>query len=213
MDGVVSDVLYRPDEEPRNETERLALENVILQSFRIIEALFGEPGDEKKFRERMKQRGLDADEAVGFPGRRRQKLLKRILWLQEARDSAAAHGRRRRRTPFTMYEGMEAQHVADSILNRALWFSAESRGRRGTDDEIGFLLGEMHPDPEHPKWMFNKKVYRGKSAVDLARVPGGLRRVINRIERENRKARRENSAASRKSVAEWLKNRQHGEDD
>jgi len=39
MDGVVREVLYEPRREPDNESERLGLENVVLQSFRTIEAV------------------------------------------------------------------------------------------------------------------------------------------------------------------------------
>lgn len=40
---------------------------------------------------------MDYDERVGFAGRRKDKLGDRILWLHDARGSAAAHGNRRRR--------------------------------------------------------------------------------------------------------------------
>jgi hypothetical protein len=43
MDGVVREVLRDPKREPKNEDERLAFEKVVLQSFRTIEAIVGEP--------------------------------------------------------------------------------------------------------------------------------------------------------------------------
>jgi hypothetical protein len=136
MDGVVGEVLHDPGQHPDNESQRLALENVVLQSFRVVEAIAGEPGNEQRFRQRLKLWGIGYDERVGFPGRRKQKLGHRICWLQDVRDSAAAHGRRRRRSPFTMFEAMEAQHLADVMLHRALWFAAESLGRVGDEAEI-----------------------------------------------------------------------------
>jgi hypothetical protein len=176
MDGVVNEVRRQPKQEPENESQRLSMENIVLQSFRTIEALVGEPGDERRFRTRLKAYGLDYDERVGFGLRRRNRLGERIRWLQEARDSAAAHGRRRRRHPFTLYEAMEAQHLADAVLDRALWFTAESLGRKGDVTEIGFLLGEMlHASLN---WVTDQKRFRGKSAVDLAQEPGGLGRVF-----------------------------------
>jgi hypothetical protein len=187
MDGVVREVLNEPRQEPENESERLALENVVLQAFRTIEAIVGEPGNnEQRFRARLKAFGIDYTERVGFPGRRKQRLGDRIRWLQDARDSAAAHGKRRRRNPFTMFEAMEAQHLADTVLHSALWFTAESIGRAGDDTEIAFLLAEMFQDPRDPGWVNDKKRFRGKSAVDLARTPGGLTRIVRYRERQPR---------------------------
>jgi hypothetical protein len=177
--GVVGEILYQPKRTAEVETERLAFENVILQALRVIEALVGEPGNEKRFRERLKERGLDYDERVGFSRRRQQKLGERILWLQEARDSAAAHGRRRRHHPFTIFEAMEAQHLADHVLHRSLWAAADSRGRTGEDGEIGFLLSEMYfLEEETPGWVLDSERFGGKNAVELARVPGGLGTII-----------------------------------
>jgi hypothetical protein len=176
MDGVVSEVLYDPKREPENEVERLAVENLVLQSFRTVEAIVGEPGSVGRFHDRLKTWGMDPDERVGFPGRPKHRLEDRIRWLQEARDSAAAHGRRRRGNPFTQFEAMEAQHLADAVLERALWWKAESLGRVGDESEVAFLLEEMFPI--YPGWAKDRTLFRGKRAVDLARTPGGLTRVL-----------------------------------
>jgi len=184
MDGVVGEVLYEPRRKPENETERLALENVVLQSFRIVEAIVGEPGDLKRFRERLKAWGIDYNERVGFPGRRKHRLEDRIRWLQDARDSAAAHGRRKRRSPFTLFEAMEAQHLADAVLERALWWKAETLGREGDESEVAFLLEAMFPN--YPGWAKDKRPFRGKRAVDLARTAGGLARIRRYHERQDR---------------------------
>lgn len=176
MDGVVSDVLYEPKREPENESERLALEHLVLQSFRTVEAIVGEPGgNEERFRERLKARGLDWNERVGFRGRSRRRLEDRIRWLQGVRDAAAAHGKRRRLNPLTHYEVMEAQHLADSVLQRALWQTAEKREREGDEAEVAFLLEEMFPN--YPGWVRDKKLFKGNRAVDLARIPEGLKKV------------------------------------
>jgi hypothetical protein len=183
MDGVVWEVLREPKQEPETETQRLSVENVVLQAFRTIEALVGEPGDERKFRTRLKAYGMDYDEPVGFGLRRRHRLGERIRWLQQARDSAAAHGKRRRTRPFTMYEVMEAQHLADSVLHNALWFTAASTGRTGDDGEIAFLLAEMFPGPSSPQWVNDTRLFRGRSAVDLVREPAGLKVVTKYLQR------------------------------
>jgi hypothetical protein len=180
--GAVRDVLYEPKQQPSNETDRLALENVVLQAFRTIEAVVGEPGKDQRFRQRLQSWGLTYDKRVGFPGHRKQKLGDRIYWLRDARDSAAAHGKRRRANPFTMVEAMEAQHLASTVLDHALWSTAEAIGRRGTETEIAFLLQEMYPTlvDVASGWATDKRLFQGKSAVDLARCPGGLRRVVKR---------------------------------
>jgi len=187
MDGVVTDVLHEPKRGPENERERLALENVILQSFRTVEAIVGEPGkDERRFHSRMRAVDLDPSELVGFPGRRKKRLDDRIRWLQAARDSATAHGKRRRPTPFTMFEGMEAQHIADSVLHRALWLMAETHGRSGSGEEIGFLLAEMFQDLEDPNWTNDPTLFGGRSAVELAQSPNGLRTILQHRERQSK---------------------------
>ncbi len=184
MDGVVRDVLNEPKRRPETEIERLAWEHVVLQSFRAIEALVGEPGKNlDRFRERLRDWGLDYHERVGFPGRAKQRLEDRILWLQDARDSAAAHGKRRRLTPFTLFEAMEAQHLADHILHTALWSTAESLGRQGAESEIAFLLEEMFTQSPwnlvwNPGWSKKRELFNGKRAVDLARAPGGLAKIV-----------------------------------
>jgi hypothetical protein len=184
MDGVVHEVLYEPRREPENEIERLSLENVVLQSFRAVEAIVGEPGNLKRFRERLKVWGIGHNELVGFPGRRMHRLEDRIRWLQNARDSAAAHGRRRRPNPFTLFEAMGAQHLADAVLQRALWWKAKSLGREGDESEVAFLLEAMFPN--YPGWAKDKKLFRGKRAVDLARTPGGLAKILRYRERQAR---------------------------
>jgi hypothetical protein len=168
MDGVAGDVLHEPRQEPENESQRLGLESVVLQSFRTIEAVVGEPGNEKRFRARLNAWGMSYDERVGFPGRGKRRLGDRIRWLQYARDSAAAHDKRRRRNPFTMFEAMEAQHLADAVLHLVLRFTAESSGRTGDEAEIAFLLAEMFPDPGNPGWVNDRTRFRGNRSCKLS---------------------------------------------
>jgi len=181
MDGVVREILDEPRQEPDNEIERLGLEHVVLQAFRTVEAVVGEPGNLKKLRARLKSWGIDHNERVGFGRHRRHRLEDRILWLQDARDSAAAHGRRRRHNPFTLFEAMEAQHLAHLVLQRALWWKAETLGREGDESEVAFLLEAMFPND--PGWAKDKKLFRGKRAVDLARTSGGLSKILRDRER------------------------------
>ena len=194
MDGLVRDVLLDPKQEPQNEIERLALEQVVLQSFRTVEALVGEPGkNEKRFQDRLRAYGIKHNELVGFRSRHKHKLTDRLRWLQGLRDEVAAHGKRRRQKPLTMVEVMEAQHLADAVLGHALWWTAESQGRMGDEREVAFLLQAMagrYPFGREdkklfaPGWALNKKLFAGKCAADLARTSGGLARVLRYHERK-----------------------------
>ena len=127
---VVTEILHDPEGSPETEQERLRLENVVLSGYRTVEALVGEPGREPRFRARLQAFGIDFDEPVGFHGYPKMPLGRRIYWLQTIRDEAAAHGQRRRRTPLSFFEAMEAQELADSVLHKALWHGASVRGRR-----------------------------------------------------------------------------------
>ena len=83
---------------------------------------------------------------------------------------------------FTLIEAMEAQHLAHLVLARAIWWKAESLGREGDESEVAFLLEEMFP--HNPGWAKDKRLFKGKRAVDLARTPGGLARVLRYRERQ-----------------------------
>lgn len=62
------------------------------------------------------------------------------------------------------------------MLHRALWWKAQLEGREGDEPEVAFLLEEMFVD--YPGWSRDKKLFRGRRAVDLARTPGGLDKVL-----------------------------------
>jgi hypothetical protein len=199
MDGVVREVLDEPRRGPKNETERLGFEHVVLQALRTVEVIVGEPGkNTDRLHERFRAWGIDPDELIGFRGYRKQRLEDRIRWLQEARDSAAAHGKRRRREPFTLFEAMEAQHLADHVLHRALWFTAESHGREGDESEVAFLLEAMFPN--YPGWTRDKRLFQGKRAVDLARTPGGLVSIGKLQERRVKALFRKNPKTKNRST-------------
>lgn len=119
---------------------------------------------------------VDADSKPASPAARYGcRLGERIRWLREARDSAAANGKRRRLSPFTTYEAMEAHHVADAVLRRALWFTAESLGRKGDVTEISFLLGAILA--VSPNWVTDKISSRQERSRSCSRA-GGLARVF-----------------------------------
>jgi hypothetical protein len=85
---------------------------------------------------------------------------------------------------------MEAQHLAEHVLNMALWSTADSSGRNGEDNEIAFLLEEMLGGRviSRPVWeegWTTEKLFDGKRAVDLARTPGGLKTITDAYEADS----------------------------
>jgi len=154
----IGNVVRKRRKTPEVERERQNLEAVILNSFRTVEAIVGEPGkDRRKFQQRLASRGLSYEERVGFPGTRRRPLGDVIYDLQELRDSTSAHGIRRRRRPVTWFEAMNAQHLAESLLHQALWVECCRRGRpEGTDEEVAYLLKRMYPFCSGSDWWSRK---------------------------------------------------------
>jgi hypothetical protein len=162
------------------EHERQKLERLVLSSFRVLEAIVGEPGkDKERFRARLAARGLDFRESVGFPGTKRRPLGEAICWLQELRDSTSAHGIRRRKHPVTWYEAMGAQHLAESVLHQALWNECSRRGRReGTQEEVSYLLTHMYPLCADSDWLTRPfPELDGGTPIEASREPGGPARV------------------------------------
>ena len=56
--------------------------------------------------------------------------------------------------------------------------------REGDESEIAFLLEAI--DPNYPGWAMDKRLFSGKRAVDLARTPGGLAKILKYQERRAR---------------------------
>jgi hypothetical protein len=177
--GSVRNVLRRRNTTPDFERERQELEHVVLSSFRVIEAIVGEPGSEARFRKLLTQRGLSFDETVGFPGTRRRSLGNAIRNLQKLRDSTSAHGVRRRHDPVTWYEATEAQHLAENVLHQVLWQACCERGRpEGTIEETQYLLDQMYPFCRTTGWLSRPFAeLDGMTPVEASRQPNGLAKV------------------------------------
>lgn len=164
-----------------HERDRLRLENVVLSSFRTIEAIVGEPGREARFRAILRARGLDFDELVGFPGTRRKKLGPTIYALQRLRDATSAHGIRRRPNPVSWLEAMQAQHLAESVFHQALWQECCRVGRpEGVDEELTYLLRLMYPFRKPDDWCERSLPALGNlTAIQASRQPSGPKRLEN----------------------------------
>jgi hypothetical protein len=176
----ISDALRRRRKVADLERERQSLEAVVLNSFRVVEAIVGEPGkDRDKFRKRMATKGLDFDERVGFRGSRRKAFGEEIYRLQELRDSTSAHGIRRRKHPVTFFEAMRAQHLAESLLHQVLWQECCRTGRPyGTPEELAYLLELMYPFCADSGWLTRAFTeLEGKTPIQASMEPGGPAKV------------------------------------
>jgi hypothetical protein len=174
----IGKILLRRNMPVEHERDRLNLENVILSSFRTVESIVGEPGRENRFRAMLALRGLDFDELVGFPGTRRKRLGETIYALQRLRDATSAHGVRRRPTPVSWFEAMQAQHLAESVFHQALWHECRRAGRpEGGDEELRYLLHLMYPFREPNDWTGISRAELGNlTPIQAARQPRGLER-------------------------------------
>jgi hypothetical protein len=181
----ISNVRRRRKLSAEYEREKLKLENVVLSSFRVVEAIVGEPGREERFKKSLASWGLDFDELVGFPGTKRKSLGKAIYALQKLRDTTSAHGIRRRPSPITWYEAMEAQHLAESVLHQALWQECCRRGRpEGTDVELRYLLNQMYPLCAFTGWLGQTfSELDGMTPLEASRHPNGPAKVQGLSER------------------------------
>jgi hypothetical protein len=175
----MSNILRRRSMPVEHERDRLQLENVILGSFRTVEAIVGEPGRENRFRGMLASRGLDFDELVGFPGTRRKKLGQTIYSLQRLRDATSAHGIRRRSVPISWLEAMQAQHLAESVFHQALWQECCRVGRpEGGDEELRYLLRLMYPFQKSDDWTERSFASLGNlTPIQASRQADGLKRL------------------------------------
>lgn len=174
----VTTVLGSPEEAPSAEQERVRLEQVVLNAFKTVEALAGEPGKEDRFRRLLAAAGINHDEEVGFRGRQRVAIGNKIRWLQVIRDSFAGHGKRRRTKPVTFFEAMEAQKLAQAVLHRAIWHAGSERGRAdGSLEETAYLLSRMLYCRRD--WLIHSDPHLGRIPAELARTPGGLIQVAD----------------------------------
>jgi hypothetical protein len=181
-DGI-GNILRRRNMPVEHERDRLNLENVVLSSFRTVEAIVGEPGRENRFRAMLASRWFDFDEFVGFPGTRRKRLGQTIYSLQHLRDATSAHGIRRRPMPISWLEAMQAQHLAESVFHQALWHECCRAGRpEGSDEELRYLLRSMYPFRNPDDWTERSLAALGNlTPIQATRQPGGLERLQNPI--------------------------------
>jgi hypothetical protein len=119
-DGV-REVLDDPSRCPESKEDQVKLEGAVLNSFRAVEAVVGEPGKrQERFRRRLVDAGIEPGQQVGYSGEEQHTIGDRIQWLHDLRDATSAHGRRRRASPLTYLEVMEAQDVAQAVVMDAL---------------------------------------------------------------------------------------------
>jgi hypothetical protein len=176
----ITEVLSEPDSVPDTDKVRVQLESSLLSSFRVIEALVGEPGQNlERFHDRLRRIGVDAEEPVGFPGDEPKPMTERVRFVHQLRDATSAHGRRRRRAPLKYKEVMEAQHLAQAVVQRALFHFTSEQGRMdGKASERKYLLAAMFGASS----MRNARSALGVRPEALVTRPGGLVQIWNAIQ-------------------------------
>lgn len=181
----ITEVLRNPDERPTTEADRIRLESSVLNAFRAVEALVGEPGkNEERFRRRLRYAGIDPDEPVGFRGEPQNTIRDRIAWLHGLRDVAASHGRRRRADPLSFREVMEAQHLGQAVVMCGLIQATSRRGRYdGKLRERRYLLRQMFG---RDAISHLRRTLHPTSLEDLVASTGGLERIYAAMEDDNK---------------------------
>jgi hypothetical protein len=133
-------VLHGEMTQPVSRSEFARAENAILNSFKAVEAIIGDPPkDDKKFYRRLTDAGIDPNEMVGFRARglsdgieQLEPIGKKIRKMNDARDRRAAHGRTGSDRRFTYSEIMEYQALAEYVVNIAIEHQLKRGGRQKT---------------------------------------------------------------------------------
>jgi hypothetical protein len=160
---------------PVAKENQVKLEGAVLNSFRAVEAVVGEPGKrQERFRQRLLNSGVEPDQQVGYSGEAQHAIIDRIRWLRDLRDATSAHGRRGRASPLTYREVMEAQDVARAVVMDALVHATSEKGRGGSLGERRYLTDQLF-GRVRVTGQEGRPVPIGK----LVAIPGGLKRVMS----------------------------------
>jgi len=128
---------------PFSSAERSRAENALLNAFKAIEAIVGDPPkDERRLRQKLREAGIDPEEPVGYQwggaGPPKEPIIVKVGRMSSARDKRAAHARTGVDRTITYYELMDSQGCAQAVLSRAIEFrmaSAQAARRRATKRE------------------------------------------------------------------------------
>lgn len=120
--GQIDEVLSEPSLAATTGQEQTCLEDALINAFKVIEALLGDPPrDDRKFFTKLQSIGIDPNESVGYHSSRA--LHEVIREVGRARDHKSAHGS----TPDRIIEVAKmfeyqacARHVLVSALEKQL---------------------------------------------------------------------------------------------
>lgn len=113
--GVVPEVLGKSEESPKLNYIKAKFENALLNAFKAIEALIGEPPkNNNKFFKKLLSIGVNPKYNYGYPNYK--PIYKVIREMSYVRDKKAAHGSIPKRRDITYFELMDYQFCARLIV-------------------------------------------------------------------------------------------------
>lgn len=146
MRWAMSDEGHEP---PSSSYERAKVEQAFHNTFKAIEALVdGEPpANDRKFRDRLVNVGVDPDEMVGYRPTPKEPLFDVLKRIRETRDARAAHAGRTSapKRGISYYELMEAQAGAAAALGRAVVHLAPIVERRVSPEDLASPASTPQP--------------------------------------------------------------------
>ena len=128
LGDAISEVLYGDISQPVSRSEFARAENAVLNAFKAVEAIVGDPPkDDKKFLKKLWEVGIDPSMMVGYMSRgldkgmtEREPIAEKIRKMSNVRDKKAAHGSTKSDRRITYFEIMDFQALAEAVVRIAL---------------------------------------------------------------------------------------------
>lgn len=114
------EIIESRESKPLTLTESVKMENCIHNFYKAVEASYGGnlPQDESKIIKKFIEKGIDAEEYIGFEreGLAKETLIKKIIKLRDTRNYKSAHGRIAGDRKSSYYEVLDFQYLCHHIL-------------------------------------------------------------------------------------------------
>lgn len=127
-DDDVFEIMSDNSDTPSSHVERARVETAYQNAFKAIEAIIGEPPrDRRKLKMKLVSKGINPDEMVGYglygmkPAK--EKLIKKLVDMQETRDKKAAHGKTIEPRTIGYCELKDKQALAQYMILASIDFS------------------------------------------------------------------------------------------
>ncbi len=118
----LDNILDHYEDYPKTFAEFSRFETALLNSFKAVEAIIGEPPkDDRKLFSRLLSIGLDPNEMVGY--KQKKKLFELIREMNEARDKKTAHGSTPVNNKIKLGELLEFQKLSQYFVYSAIRIS------------------------------------------------------------------------------------------